>query len=293
MDAPSGCRPFEPWLFLQEGWDWRWLSFADAARWAGAVTAALAGLPPGARVGFSDRLTFWSLAMDLGVRAAGGTAVPVAVRRPVGEAVRHRRCSLWLSAPDEGAEAGSPGVPRVVVPSPRAAGPAAAAVLPGSALLGEAPGAAVLVVDGEAVGEVEAAELTAQAAELDRRLETGTGRPITLLHQPLERPLARLLFAWAARRGAAIVLEPQAVALAATAAWARPTLLAVEAGDLPHLRRAVDLRKSRWRRRPGPPFGRLRHLVVDARQVPAEEEAAFWRERGVAIVPVRPPGGVV
>ncbi|HXO18701.1 MAG TPA: hypothetical protein VOA87_02125, partial [Thermoanaerobaculia bacterium] len=97
--------------------------------------------------------------------------------------------------------------------------------------------------------------------------------------------------------GAAVLLEPDPGNLAATAAWARPTLLAADAAEALALRRAVEAEwpslasrlRRRWHRSsPSLPFGRLRVLLVPPGGLPAGE-ASFWEGRGVRLV----EGGMV
>jgi hypothetical protein len=84
--------------------------------------------------------------------------------------------------------------------------------------------------------------------------------------------------AWATLSGAAAVLEPDPALRAATAAWVRPTVFHGTPGEIADLRaRAGRAGKGRL------PFRRLRTVLV-AGEIP-EEEAAWWRERGVRLEP--------
>jgi hypothetical protein len=105
----------------------------------------------------------------------------------------------------------------------------------------------------------------------------GTGeREIVVLGGPLEDPMERMMMAWATLSGAAVVLEPDPALRAATAAWVRPTVFHGTPGEIADLRaRAGKRRKGRL------PFRRLRALVVVGTL--AEEDAAFWEERGAQV----------
>ncbi|HYG65224.1 MAG TPA: hypothetical protein VEL74_21770, partial [Thermoanaerobaculia bacterium] len=62
-------RPEVPWLFWAEGWDWRWLSWGEAARRVMAEADTFAGGPP--LVPSPDPLTPAALITDLASQAAG------------------------------------------------------------------------------------------------------------------------------------------------------------------------------------------------------------------------------
>ena len=136
--------------------------------------------------------------------------------------------------------------------------------------------AAELVAEGEAFG-----------AELERAAGLpAAGREIVVWSGPPDDPERRALLAWATLRGAALVLEPDPGALAATAAWARPTVFQGTAGDLAALRQSVEEGSARrwFRRAPALPLRRLRAIqVVGPRGLSAPDEA-FWRSRGVALI---------
>ncbi|MFL6233560.1 MAG: hypothetical protein ACJ76N_10540 [Thermoanaerobaculia bacterium] len=103
--------------------------------------------------------------------------------------------------------------------------------------------------------------------------ETGK-REIVVLGGPLEDPLERTLMAWATLSGAAVVLEPDPALRTATAARVRPTVFHGTPEEIADLRARVGKgKKGRL------PFRRLRAVVVSGEI--SEEEAAFWRERGV------------
>lgn len=196
-------RPEEPFLFVREGWDWRWSTFAEVA----------------------DLVSSWASALP--------------------------------------SDAGSPDLPL-----PRAV----ALDLAAAHATGTEP---ALLAAGRAL----------QAALLPAR-----SRDVAVLAAPLAGP-ARLLLAWAVLTGAALVLEPDPAVLAATAAWARPTVFLGDAAAVAALRARVPsppfLARLLSRRRPPLPFGRLRALVVAGPPLPAEE-ATFWTARGVALLPAPP-----
>jgi len=138
-------------------------------------------------------------------------------------------------------------------------------------------------------------DLLAAAQSLQSALPPARRRDVAVLAPPLAGGSARLLLAWATLAGAALVLEPDPAALAATAAWARPTVFLGDAAAIAALRARVPpeprlvraLRFLRPRGRPALPFGRLRALVVSGTPLPADE-AAFWSARGVALLPAPP-----
>ena len=103
-------------------------------------------------------------------------------------------------------------------------------------------------------------------------------REIVVLGGPLEQPEERAMLTWATVTGAAVALEPAPGARIATAAWVRPTVFHGTAEEIALLRAWVE--KGRRRRRL--PFGRLRTVLVAGSEL-AEEDAAYWRERGVKV----------
>lgn len=110
-------------------------------------------------------------------------------------------------------------------------------------------------------------------------------REILVAGRSLFDPTDRALLAWATVAGAAVLLEPQPGARAATAAWARPTLFHGTAEEIASLRRLAGSGRRWWCRTPGLPFGRLRVLFVTGGDLP-EEEAAFWKGRGVKLTEI-------
>jgi hypothetical protein len=212
----------EPWLFRSEGLDWRWVSWGDLARRAGAWAAHLAGRPPASRVAFPYRPSPESIALDLGILGAGLVSVPVSrEREPVAEPSPPDFLSS-VTATDRG-------------------------------------GGAVILIE-EASVEVSSAEMMAMAervqAEIAPARRTGE-REIVVLGGALEMPEERVMLSWATVAGAAVALEPAPELRIATAAWVRPTVFHGTAEEIAMLRRWVEVRKKR-----GLPFGRLRTLLV-------------------------------
>jgi hypothetical protein len=118
--------------------------------------------------------------------------------------------------------------------------------------------------------------LIAAGERLQHVLGASGDREIVVLGGTLADPVERSMMSWAILTGAALVLEPDPTLRMATAAWARPTLFHGTSAEIAELRaRAGKARKGRL------PFRRLRTLLVVG-DLP-DEEAAFWRERGVAV----------
>lgn len=108
-------------------------------------------------------------------------------------------------------------------------------------------------------------------------------REILVAGRSLFDPTDRAMLAWATLTGAAVLLEPNRHARAATAAWARPTVFHGTAEEIASLHRLVGSGKRWWRRTPGLPFGRLRVVFVTEEDLP-EAAAASWKARGVKLV---------
>jgi hypothetical protein len=121
------------------------------------------------------------------------------------------------------------------------------------------------------------------------------GQEVVVTARPLAEPGERRLLSWALLAGAAVVLEPLAANLVATAAWARPTVFRGSAAELAALAAAVEADERaglgglvrRARRRlapnatPGLPLGRLHTLLATGPPGPAE---GWWRRRGVGVL---------
>ncbi len=76
--AFAAAHPDRPWLFWGEGWDWRWMSYAQAAADVTRLREALGGgeptleLAPDAR---APSAYLWDLARQLDTEALGGAAL--------------------------------------------------------------------------------------------------------------------------------------------------------------------------------------------------------------------------
>lgn len=298
--------PEDPALFHPDGLDvrWRsWRSLADQAA-AGAERLSAAGVPPGRRVAFRWRCDPDAVAADLAVQWTGGVAVPVADAAEAAAA----ECVARVVLPGEEGVAWEPlaGVPAVTLPEaeePRHRGsPAARWPAPsdgGARVLEPAPDAGTPAV----ARDFSPAEIAEAARRLGVRLERSAveadaaaggrgreGREIALVHLDLRRADGRALLSWGLLSGAALFLEPDSRAVAASAAWARPTLVAAEAAPLVELARQLRRREeSRLRRllrrgRPRHPFGRLRLLVVLGGGRLPVDDVPFWAERGVVVL---------
>ena len=140
---------------------------------------------------------------------------------------------------------------------------------------------------GVIVGEVMASseELVVAAERLDiSKLAVGQ-RDVMVLGGFAGSWPERLLLSWATVTGAALLFEPDAPSFVQTAIWARVTVFAGTAADLVLLRVSLERDEAGFRifrRRPRPPLGRLRAVVVTESDLP-EEERAFWAERGVPL----------
>jgi hypothetical protein len=291
MAAPSASpwrrTPSDPWLFFRDGWDWRWLSFAEAARQAAGVAAALPPLPPGEAVAFADGRGPASLVVDAALQAAALTSAPVAAASAEerGCAAAARGAAAWVVAPGE---APPPGLRPLVVPHLAEVGRrGAAAAGPLEVLLDPPAGSGVVVAAPGGHRRLAAAELAAAGAALAARAGGAGGREIALFARPLEDPLGRLLLAWSLAAGAALVLEPDGAAFAASAAWVRPTLLAGDGEDLRRLWRHPGA-EGRGRRSP---LGRLRSWLLPPGAAPGEAEASFCQERGILLLSAELPAG--
>jgi len=156
----------------------------------------------------------------------------------------------------------------------------------------------VAVPEGEEAGrfvELSQAGLLAAALRIQDEIPPPPKprREVLVAGRSLFDPVDRAIFAWAIVAGAAVLLEPQPQARAATAAWARPTVFHGTAEEIAVLRRFAGSGKRWWRRTPGLPFGRLRVLFLTGNAPLPESETTFWRSRGVKLIapPQGPPFG--
>jgi hypothetical protein len=262
-------RPEEPWLFYRQAWDWHWVSFRAVAEQVAVWISSLAALPAGSRAAFAATPSPPAIALDLALQGAGLTSMPLPEGALPGGA------QIWIEPAGSGGR-WIPDLPRYEIPVWRedgaqrrgTAGPVIAPPLQ--------PGRVVI----EGGGELTAADLVAAAEEIEALLPAGRrGREILASCRPLSDPVERRLLAWATWSGAALLLEPERAAGAATAVWARPTLFHGDAAELAVLRRAVERRRFFL---PRLPFGRLHTILLRGDLPDAERE--FWEERGVWVV---------
>jgi len=236
----------EPWLFHAEGWDWRWKSWGEAARWMTAWAERLSRLPAASRAAFSYAPRPPAVFLDLAIQAAGLVPVPVS-----GPASHPPGAGFWIEIEGEALKVTelARAIPQKISPDSDFPDPMALAA------------------------RVQ--------AEIQAPPRQGS-REIVVLSGPLERPEERAMLSWATVAGAAVVLEPDPALRIATAAWVRPTVFHGTAAEIAGLRNWVEKEKTAfWRRGPGLPFRRLR-TVLALDDLP-EEETAFWQGRGVRV----------
>jgi hypothetical protein len=253
--------------------------------------AAVAPLPAGSRVAFADWPGPQAIALDLALQGAGLLSVPIPAPltgAALAGALAERGAEVWLAPIEPGVsrkrEGGTAGLPWHLIPawiSEEPSGLGGEKTVPSPPLV---PGGGAVLAGGR---PLSAAELIAAAAAVEAMIPVKSRREILVSCRPLADPAARSLLAWATRTGAALLLEPDRAAGAATAVWARPTLFHGTAQDLAILRRAVERRPfwSRWRRRL--PFDRLHTLFVEGDL--AAGERSFWEGRGVHLATVPLP----
>jgi hypothetical protein len=279
-------RPEEPWLFVREGWDWHWSPFDEVADrvafWRGPLAAAF---PPAARLAFPDLPLPRAVALDLAIQAAGATAVPIHLS-PLPDfdlpaALTRLHADAWLGAPPRPLP---PGVRPFELPEPTPGGG------PGRGP-GPAAGGVLVTSSSPDPRELAQADLLTAARVLQSALGSSRQREITVLAPPLAGEPARQLLAWATLAGAVLILEPEPAAVAATAAWARPTVFLGDPATIAILRRRLPgesrlSRLLRSSRPPALPFGRLHTLLVSGVTGLSLEDIAFWTARGVRVLPL-------
>jgi hypothetical protein len=137
-------------------------------------------------------------------------------------------------------------------------------------------------VAGAVVDEVEvsAVELVGMGRQIGAQIQPSEKREIVVLGGPLEEGAERAMLSWATVTGAAVVLEPNAGSRVATAAWVRPTVFHGSPAEIAGLRAWAEKEKKKKL-----PFRRLRTILVTGAEGLAAEEAAFWKERGVRVLP--------
>jgi hypothetical protein len=142
----------------------------------------------------------------------------------------------------------------------------------------------------EVVREGEALAAALQLARMPDAAPARKARGIVVLCGPFDDPAEGALLAWATLCGAAVVLEPTPALRVPTALWARPTVFLGSPEEIAALRHRVARESSRrrfalWgRRRRALPLRRLRALLVRGAAGLPEDDAAFWRGRGVAVL---------
>ena len=152
---------------------------------------------------------------------------------------------------------------------------------------GESGGGGTLVEASAATPSfISAAALATAAAAFAASLGPAAERQrdVVVVTGPFLAAAERRLLAWATWTGAAVLLVPPPDRVA-TAAWARVTVFLGSGEEAAGLARAAGLgarRRFAARRRPRPPFGRLRAVI--ATPPPPAEAAAFLRDRGVALL---------
>ena len=230
-------RPHRPFLFWPEGLDWRWLSFADAAREVARLNETAAATPDG----------------DEG-----------------GDEVKENEH----------------------VPPPPPAVAEALRVIAGPPPAGDSPAFRQLA---EIAASLRVHAARAFGAVLAMGAPPGQRHDVVVLAPPFaDDPL----FDWAVVAGAALVVEPSPANLAATAAWARPTVFRGTAADLAALARDAaaaertgfaawlrTLRRLLGQDAPPPlPFARL-HTLLLPDPPPPEETLTYWRHRNTRLLP--------
>jgi hypothetical protein len=270
-------------LFFAAGWHWRWRSFGDLDGWVGRWAAALAGHPPGTRLRFPYRPSPQGVALDLAAQAAGLIAQPVAAPEAPENTGAPWRVEAVGPEGGEGREVWLPAEAGAAEKGPEGSGSRGQAVA-------VRPAGGVMVEDEAGKRFVSQAELAEWVrrigAEVEQAKDAAGGtrprREVVVSCGMLGAAGERALLAWATVAGAAVVLEPEAASLVATAAWARPTVFAGTVAEIGALRRVVEWRRRWWPSR-RLPFGRLRLLLVRGGEPLMEGEADFWRARGVRV----------
>lgn len=250
--------PDDPLLFFPEGWETRWWSVGDVERRIAGASRALdaLGLHPGATVAHAASHRPEALVADLAIRRGGFVPAP---RAPEADA------RLLLPGED------------VVVAGPVAHLPELADC---PAEISEKPFSVpitdVVYPDGSRESAARAGARVATLAAAFR----GTCRPIALGVADPGEPERRAFLDAALVAGAALLLEFDAEFLAGSALWARPTVIAVLAGEERVLSNALARADRRARKRL---FARLDTLVLlgDARL--GLDALAEWSEAGVRV----------
>lgn len=142
-----------------------------------------------------------------------------------------------------------------------------------------------------------AAAAVGSGAVLARGAPAHPRREVVVVTPPFADEGEGLFFARAVVDGAAVVVEPSRCALVATAAWARPTIFRGTPAEVVALSGEAEAAEragfAGWWRRvrrllgadppPPLPFDRLHTLLVTG-PPPAEDDLAFWRQRGTRVL---------
>jgi hypothetical protein len=249
---------------------WRWLA-TEAQRSASALRAAR--IEPGARIGYRWRPAPEVAAADLGIQAAGATAVPVVD----GDEAATPGLDGWLTSADDAPD----GLATRVIALPgdvERQGPAAALAAANASRSGGA-----LVRRGDSWQPWSASDLARAAAALapspPRR-----ARPIALVAGDLAAAEERAWLCWSLAAGAVLVLPTDSAFAAWAIFWPRPTDVLLPAPQLPAVRELLaglgSLRVQRRR------LKRLQRLLVWGGEPPSGEATA-WRELEVHLEPWR------
>lgn len=254
--------PLDPLLFFPEGWDTRWWSVGDVLGRVAAGREALAalGLAPGATVAYAASHRPEALVADLAIRTAGLVPAP-----------RAPQADGRLLLPGESVEQ----------PGPAATLPSAPAQTAETAL--SVPATDVIYPSGE---REDAATVAERVSALAVAFESPRGprsrrRPIVLTVGDPGDPDRRAFVDAALRAGAALYLEYDAEFLAGSALWARPTMIAVRAGEERQLSTTLRRADARAVKRL---LARLETLVLLGNARLGVDALAEWSERGVRVV---------
>lgn len=252
----AGDHREDPWLFFTRGLRWRWRSFLQVAdhvaRASSSLQNAVSAPHLSAGVAFRGRCCPDSITLSLAIQTIGGAAVsrsaPDLAAPPPG---REGPCPIWAEVEGRKEQAGLPeGCQKVVVPAVRSLLESwVEEVLPesdggsvaGSGRHGGEPG------EGKKSFSSREIAMAAQALEnivgpvVAPGLRRGQ-RPVVLIGPSADTLQAEIFVAWTLLRGAALVLEPQSDAVAATALWARPHLVLASSSALERLAQLLGQR---------------------------------------------------
>lgn len=269
-------RRFDPWLFSSEGIRWRWRSFEQVAdhvaRSRSSIERAVSASERTEGVAFRGRRCPDSVAISLAIQAAGGAAVAVAPGQ--------RAVSL-PAGPDR-----PPWVQIEGSPAPELATAPCCQVPPARSGLETwtaeslAAGEGWVVVPGPEGGRFSTAEIAAAAVFLENQLASFLRAveisPVVLLGPSTDPLQAEILTAWTLLRGAPLVLEADADAVAATALWARPHLVVAASPALESFAQLLGQRSHLKNHR-------LSFLVATDEDAPSALARLRWESMGVPL----------